>query len=87
MNLSTDPTDPAYSHTRTIIGAANGIFFGAGFVGCLIAAWSVDALGRINTFRFAAGLGLVGGTLQCAAMNQAMASFVQPGFWSWTRKS
>ncbi|KAI1624494.1 general substrate transporter [Exophiala viscosa] len=72
MHVPAVPTDPAYSHTRTLIGAANGIFFGAGFVNCLIAAWTVDALGRRSTFRLAAAIGIVGGTLQCAAVNQAM---------------
>ncbi len=80
MNLAMIPADPAYSHTRAIIGAANGVFFAAGFIGCLIAAWSADALGRINTFRLAAALGLVGGTLQCAAVNQAMVRYLTHAF-------
>lgn len=72
MRVPAVATEPGYSQTRTLIGAANGIFFGAGFVGCLIAAWSVDGLGRRSTFRLAAAVGIIGGTLQCASVNQAM---------------
>ncbi|KAH0831568.1 putative MFS sugar transporter [Fonsecaea pedrosoi] len=72
MNLVSVPTEPGYSHTATIIGAANGLFFGFGFIGCLVSAWSLDALGRRRTFLLACLIGLLGGSIQCGAVNQAM---------------
>ncbi|KAK5189912.1 hypothetical protein LTR96_006117 [Exophiala xenobiotica] len=72
MKLVAVPTAPGYDYTGTIIGAANGTFFGAGFIGCLIAAWMVDFWGRVSTFRIAAILGIIGGAVQGGAANPGM---------------
>jgi MFS family permease len=83
MNLVQDPSDPRYDYTGTIIGAANGTFFGAGFIGCLLAAWMVDALGRVSTFRIAAIVGVIGGAVQGGAVNPGMVSHTSSDFAIW----
>jgi MFS family permease len=72
LHLVADPTAPGYSHTTTIIGAVNGVFFAAGFLGTLLSGWLNDRLGRVNSIRIAATVGIIGGILQTAAVNQAM---------------
>ncbi|OQV03232.1 hypothetical protein CLAIMM_08301 [Cladophialophora immunda] len=72
MNLVQDPTAPGYDYTGTIIGAANGTFFGAGFIGCLLSAWMVDYWGRVGTFRTSALVGIIGGAVQGGAVNPGM---------------
>ncbi len=74
LNLEADPTAPGYSHTTTIIGAVNGVFFAAGFFGTLLSGWLDDRLGRVNSLRLAAAVGIVGAVLQTAAVNQGMVS-------------
>ncbi|KAK4946199.1 hypothetical protein LTR10_014711 [Elasticomyces elasticus] len=60
------------SHTTAIIGAANGVFFAGGFFGCLISAWAVEGLGRLNGLRLAAVIGVIGSAIQTGAVNQGM---------------
>lgn len=72
LGLQENPTAPGYSYTNDIIGAANGIFFGTGFVGSFLAAWAGNRLGRVNGFRIAAATGIVGGVLQCASQSPGM---------------
>ena len=72
LNLVADPKAAGYSHTTTIIGAVNGVFYGAGFLGTFAAGWAGDRLGRLNGFRLAATVGLVGSVLQTASVNQGM---------------
>lgn len=62
------------SHTTAIIGAANGVFFAGGFFGCLISAWAVEGLGRLNGLRLAAAIGVIGAAIQTGAVNQGMVS-------------
>jgi MFS family permease len=75
MKLVAVPTAPGYDYTGTIIGAANGTFFGAAFIGCLIAAWMVDFWGRVSTLLIAAILGIIGGAVQGGAANPGMVSY------------
>ncbi|PMD29230.1 general substrate transporter [Hyaloscypha variabilis F] len=72
LNLESDTTAPRYSHTTTIIGASNGVFFAGGTLGCLIGGWFGDKLGRVNGFRVAATVGIIGAAIQTGATNQAM---------------
>jgi MFS family permease len=67
-----DPTDPGYSYTNTIIGAVNGVFFAGGFFGTLLSGWTADKFGRLNGFRIASALGLVGAAIQAGAVNVPM---------------
>jgi MFS family permease len=67
-----DPTAPGYSHTTTIIGAVNGVFFGAGFFGTFLSGWLNDRVGRVNSIRIGSTIGIIGGIIQTAAVNQAM---------------
>jgi MFS family permease len=69
-----EPTAPGYNHTTTIIGAVNGVFFGAGFLGTLLSGWLNDRLGRVRSIRIAAAIGIIGGIIQTASVNQAMVS-------------
>ncbi|KAK5204398.1 hypothetical protein LTR99_002184 [Exophiala xenobiotica] len=66
--------EPTSSHTTAIIGAANGVFFAGGFFGCLVAAYTVEKLGRLNGLRLAAVIGIIGAAIQTAAINQGMVS-------------
>lgn len=86
LDLVADPTVPGYAYTRTIIGAVNGVFFGAGFLGALFSGWCGDRFGRINGFRIAAIIGVIGATLQTAAVNQAMVRKAFPHYSSLTRR-
>ncbi|CAK7205379.1 hypothetical protein SEUCBS139899_008149 [Sporothrix eucalyptigena] len=72
IGLVADSTAPGYSHTSDILGAANGVFFGTGFLGCYLAGWSGNRFGRITGFRIAAVTGAVGGALQTASQSTAM---------------
>ncbi|KIM97589.1 hypothetical protein OIDMADRAFT_44281 [Oidiodendron maius Zn] len=72
LNLESDTTAPGYSHTTTIIGAANGVFFAGGTLGCILGGWLGDKLGRVNGFRVAATVGIIGAAIQTGAANQAM---------------
>lgn len=72
LNLEPDTTAPGYSHTTTIIGASNGVFFAGGTLGCLLGGWLGDKLGRVNGFRAAATVGIIGAAIQTGATNQAM---------------
>lgn len=72
LNLEQDSTAPGYGHTNDILGAANGVFFGAGFFGCFLAGWAGDRFGRVNGFRIAAVTGMIGGILQCGSQSPAM---------------
>ena len=82
MNLETDTTAPGYSHTTTIIGASNGVFFAGGTLGCLLGGLLGDKLGRVNGFRVAAIVGIIGAAIQTGAMNQAMGSLACDGIYS-----
>jgi MFS family permease len=73
-----DPTAPGYSHTTTIIGAVNGVFFGAGFFGTFLSGWLNDRVGRVNSIRIGSTIGIIGGIIQTAAVNQAMVCFTFP---------
>jgi MFS family permease len=72
LGLTADTTAPGYAHTSDIIGAANGVFFGTGFLGCFLAGWAGNRFGRVNGFRIAAVIGIIGGTLQCGSQSPAM---------------
>ncbi|TVY89023.1 High-affinity glucose transporter [Lachnellula willkommii] len=72
LKLEQDPTAPGYSYTDNIIGAANGVFFGLGFLGCFLAGWAGNHFGRVYGFRIAAVIGIIGGILQCASQSPAM---------------
>lgn len=76
LHLEADTTAPSYSHTTTIIGAANGVFFAGGAIGCILGGWLGDKLGRVNGFRAAATAGIIGGAIQTGAVNQGMVSTV-----------
>ncbi|KAK6368175.1 hypothetical protein LTS17_009916 [Exophiala oligosperma] len=64
--------DPTSSHATAIIGAANGVFFAGGFFGCLVSAYAVEKLGRLNGLRLAAVIGIIGAAIQTGAVNQGM---------------
>jgi hypothetical protein len=83
LNLEQDPTAPGYSHTNDIIGAANGVFFGAGFFGCFLAGWAGNRFGRVNGFRGAAVTGIIGGILQCGSQSPAMVRLPIPYIMPW----
>lgn len=72
LNLESDSTAPGYSHTTTIIGASNGVLFAGGTLGCILGGWLGDKLGRVNAFRVAATVGIIGAAIQTGAVNQAM---------------
>lgn len=72
LNIEQDPTAPGYGYTNDILGAANGVFFGAGFFGCFLAGWAGNRFGRVNGFRIAAVTGMIGGVLQCGSQSPAM---------------
>jgi MFS family permease len=74
LHLEPVTTAPGYSHTTSIIGASNGVFFAGGTIGCLLGGWLGDRLGRVNGFRVAAIVGIIGAAIQTGAVNQAMAS-------------
>lgn len=74
LDLEPVTTAPGYSHTTSIIGASNGVFFAGGTIGCLLGGWLGDRLGRVNGFRVAAIVGVIGAAIQTGAVNQAMAS-------------
>jgi MFS family permease len=74
LHLSPSPSIPGYSHTTTIIGAVNGVFFAAGFLGTFLAGWLSDNLGRVKCLRIAALIGILGGAIQTGSRNQAMVS-------------
>ncbi|KUJ12987.1 major facilitator superfamily transporter sugar [Mollisia scopiformis] len=73
-SLHLEPTTgaPGYSHTTSIIGASNGVFFAGGTIGCLLGGWLGDRLGRVHGFRVAALVGIIGAAIQTGAVNQAM---------------
>ena len=77
LNLESDTTAPGYSHTTAIIGAANGVFFAGGTLGCLLGGWLGDKLGRVNAFKVAATVGIIGAAIQTGAANQAMVSLIR----------
>jgi MFS family permease len=77
LHLESDTTAPGYSHTTTIIGAANGVFFAGGTLGCLLGGWLGDKLGRVNAFKVAATVGIIGAAIQTGAANQAMVSLIR----------
>jgi MFS family permease len=72
IGLVADTTAPGYSHTSDILGAANGVFFGTGFLGSYLAGWAGNRFGRINGFRIAAVTGAIGGALQTGSQSTAM---------------
>ncbi|TVY84029.1 Sugar transporter STL1 [Lachnellula suecica] len=72
LHLESNTTAPGYSHTTTIIGASNGVFFAGGTIGCILGGWLGDKLGRVGGFRAAATVGIVGAAIQTGAANQAM---------------
>lgn len=74
LHLQSDTTAPGYSHTTTIIGASNGVFFAGGTLGCVLGGWLADKLGRVNGFRVAATVGIIGAAVQTGTINQAMVS-------------
>lgn len=78
LHLEPDTTAPGYSHTTTIIGASNGVFFAGGTLGCLLGGWLGDKVGRVNGFRIAATVGIIGAAIQTGAANQAMVCFCSP---------
>ena len=81
LHMVADPTAPGYAHTTTIIGAVNGVFFGAGFFGTFLSGWLNDRVGRVNSIRIGSTIGIIGGIIQTAAVNQAMVSCSAP-YWS-----
>ncbi|TVY40478.1 Sugar transporter [Lachnellula occidentalis] len=72
LHLEPDATAPGYTHTTAIIGAANGVFFAGGTLGCVLGGWLADRLGRVKGFRVAAVVGIIGAAIQTGATNQAM---------------
>ncbi|TVY85916.1 Sugar transporter [Lachnellula willkommii] len=72
LHLAPDATAPGYAHTTTIIGAANGVFFAGGTLGCLLGGWLGDRLGRMMGFRVAATVGIIGAAIQTGAVDQGM---------------
>ncbi|KAK5165368.1 uncharacterized protein LTR77_008897 [Saxophila tyrrhenica] len=60
------------SSSNSILGAANGVFFAGAMLGCLIAAWCADKLGRVRSLQVVCLLCLVGGILQGASVHVAM---------------
>ncbi|OCT49367.1 Sugar transporter family protein [Cladophialophora carrionii] len=72
LSLVADPIDPDYGYTNTIIGAVNGVFFGGGFFGTLLSGWTADRFGRVNGFRIASALGIIGAAIQAGSVNVAM---------------
>jgi MFS family permease len=76
LGLTQNPSSPGYSHTSDIIGAANGVFFGTGFLGCFLAGWAGNRFGRVNGFRIASVIGIVGGALQCGSQSPAMVRLI-----------
>lgn len=74
MGLSMVPSDPDYSHTTSIISAANGVFYAGAFLGTVLVAWPAEKWGRLRAFQIGALFHLLGGILQCAAVNIPMVS-------------
>jgi MFS family permease len=76
LGLEQDPAAPTYRYTNDITGAANGAFFGTGFLGCFLSGWAGNKFGRVGGFRIAATTGVIAGALQCAAQSPPMVRFV-----------
>ena len=71
FGLATQGTS-GYAHTTNIIGALNGVNSAGAVFGCLISAWSADALGRKRTILIGCAILVVGGALCAGSVNIAM---------------
>ncbi|KIW63046.1 hypothetical protein PV04_09924 [Phialophora macrospora] len=69
FGLSAEPGD---QRTASLIGAANGLFFAGGMLGCFTLAWKGDALGRVRNLQVAAALCLASAIIQGASVHIAM---------------
>ncbi|KAH8587766.1 general substrate transporter [Bisporella sp. PMI_857] len=67
FNLSLSGSDSAPT-----IGAANGLFAGGGMIGCIVAAWLADKIGRVRAIQLICLLGVISGIIQGAAVHIAM---------------
>ncbi|KAH0830956.1 MFS sugar transporter [Fonsecaea pedrosoi] len=69
FGLSADTDD---QRTASIIGAANGLFFGGGMLGCFTVAWKGDFYGRVRNLQIAAATCLIAAIIQGASVHIAM---------------
>ncbi|KIW98250.1 uncharacterized protein Z519_01834 [Cladophialophora bantiana CBS 173.52] len=58
--------------TASVIGAANGLFFAGGMLGCFTIAWKGDVLGRVRNLQIVAAICLVAAIIQGASVHIAM---------------
>ncbi|KAF2092375.1 general substrate transporter [Rhizodiscina lignyota] len=65
-------TGPGLSHTNDITGAMNGLFQGGGVFGSLAVGPIADKFSRRGSIAIAASICLLGGALQCGAVNVGM---------------
>ncbi|RFU28546.1 hypothetical protein B7463_g7790, partial [Scytalidium lignicola] len=58
--------------TASIIGAANGLFFSGGMLGCFTIAWKGDVFGRVRNLQIVAAICLISAIIQGASVHIAM---------------
>lgn len=72
------PTFVAYfnlttaSNASQLEGAMNGLFQAGGLLGCFLAGWAADQLGRKRTMFIVTTISIVGGALQAGSVAMAM---------------
>ena len=63
---------PTSSYGGSIIGASNGVYAGAGTIGCWTVFWLLDILGRKRAIQVITVLLLVSAAIQAGSVNIAM---------------
>ncbi|VUC25612.1 unnamed protein product [Clonostachys rosea] len=77
FELTQDSTDPEYSYTNRIIGAANGLFSAGAFMGCWTMGFTCDSWGRKKSLYFGTSVALVGTALQAGSAHIGMFLFAR----------
>lgn len=60
------------SYGSSIIGATNGVYAGAGTIGCWTVFWMLDILGRKRSIQAIAVLCIISAAIQAGSVNIAM---------------